>query len=365
MGIVDFLNEHNIVVFGPNKAASFVEASKIFSKIMMRKANINTAPFVTFENANELLTSVESLDEKLFNTGYVVKADILAQGKGVVVCDSKAEVATAVNDLINNKIVDKFKDKILVERKICGREVSAFALCDGVNYLPLGFACDYKRIRNNNEGPNTGGMGTYSPANWLETNNKLKNSINETVFGPFLKALTSEGINYRGVLFAGVMVDELNNFEVLEYNCRFGDPETQSLLPLIDEDIVPLFIEAATGKLNPNKKTVKLKNLSALHVVMSAHGYPGTEGVPIKQGDKVTFTSELTKFELGADKNFSAKIFFAGVSVDSNKNLITSGGRVLGVTGVGENLMMIREKLYQELTKVDFDKKHFRLDIGL
>ncbi|MFN8370769.1 MAG: phosphoribosylamine--glycine ligase [Bacteriovoracaceae bacterium] len=361
LGIVDFLMESNILTFGPNKAASFVEASKIFSKHMMKNAGINTAPFVTFENASILLDSVKNLDDKLFYSGYVVKADILAQGKGVVVCDTKDEVITAVNDLVKNKIVDKNRDKILVERKIRGREVSAFAICDGENYLPLGFACDYKRIRDNNEGPNTGGMGTYSPAHWLEINHELKNKINETVFGPFLKALTAEGINYRGVLFAGIMVDEDNNFEVLEYNCRFGDPETQSLLPLIDEDIVPLFIDAASGKIDKNKKTVKLKKLSAMHVVLSAYGYPGTEGIAIKQGDKITYPVELCK----SNKEFSVKIFFAGVGTDSERNLVTNGGRVLGVTAIGESLPLIRKQIYQEITKIDFYKKHFRSDIGL
>jgi phosphoribosylamine--glycine ligase len=239
----------------------------------------------------------------------------------------------------------------VIEERLTGREASAFSLCDGENAVFLGFACDYKRIFDNDEGPNTGGMGAFSPADWLPAGTAEK--VQAQVVLPLLKALKDRGTPFKGILFTGLMVDG-NDFKVLEFNARFGDPETQALMPLIDEDLLPWLEAAADGALGSMPAAgPRLKKQTSVHLVMAAHGYPGTP----RKGDKISIEKELL------DPKGDRKLFFAGVT-DDGRNFSTSGGRVLGLTALGSDRADAREKAYRFIEGVKFDGAQRRSDVG-
>ena len=348
-GLVDRLQAEKILVLGPTKKAAQLESSKIFAKRIMEKAGIPTARFSDFVDTNEALQFVRA---QPWQGGFVVKADGLCAGKGVVVCDNSNEAGAVITDFLQNGQMGEAGKKIVVEEKLIGKEVSAFALCDGEHFIHLGFACDYKQLEDGGKGPNTGGMGAYTPVDWLPSN--FASEIGSLVVQPLLQTMRKEGNPFCGILFTGLMLTAAGP-KVLEFNTRFGDPETQALLPMIDEDILPWFLTAAHGTLAKQKSLLRFKDGAAVHIVMAAAGYPGWKNTTIRSGDTIFIDDTLLS---------NTKIFFAGVKVAA-KDLQTSGGRVLGVTAWEENRQKARELAYKTAKKVSFKDAHMRTDIGL
>ena len=346
-GVADFLRANDIVVFGPGKLGAKLEESKIFSKNIMLKAGIPTADFRVFEESEK---AIEFLDQADWKTGYVIKADGLAGGKGVIVTENKRDANHAITSLIDHNILGLKDNKILIEKRLIGNEVSIFALFDKDTFKIIGNACDYKRIRDNETGPNTGGMGTYSPCEWLtEEDNKF---IKEHVFEKLSHQLKIEKINFNGVIFAGLMKTS-EGIKVLEFNVRFGDPETQTLLPRIKNDFLDLIYKTATNNLKQIKK-IELKEESIVNIVCAAYGYPGTEGIKVRKNDPILL--DFTKVQNG-------KIYFAGASKGKD-GFFTAGGRVLGVTGSGANKDIARMNAYNNLKSINFEGMQYRNDIA-
>lgn len=343
LGLQDLFKANNLKVFGPSKSAAQLESSKTFAKEIMAVSHVPTAAyksFKTFQTASEFI-------ERTPWTQMVVKADGLAAGKGVVVCPDKTSAFKAVNDFMVNDILGFKVQDLLIEEFLVGPEVSVFALSDGNNVTFLGTASDHKRLRDNDQGPNTGGMGVISPSPyWAPADHDY---VMNKIIKPVIAEMNKRGTPFTGVLFAGLMKTP-HGYKTLEFNVRFGDPETQALMTLIDDDIVPLFLACAEGVLH--NTSVAMKNEKAIHVVMAAHGYPGTEGIPVRSGDEITLPVEL-----------ATKIFFAGVN-RSDSQLTTAGGRVLGLTAVADTFEKAREKAYADIAKIKFAGAQFRTDIG-
>ena len=343
-GLTDFFEGHKILVVGPSQKAAMLEGSKAFCKDIFKEANIPTPQYhliTSFAEALEVLS-------KWSSEGIVVKVDSLAQGKGVIVCQTKEEAIKAVKGFMDGSYLGYPAERILLEELITGPEVSAFALCDGKNFVYLGSATDYKRLNNHDLGPNTGGMGTISPSPILT--NTDEDWIGKNIFAPTLKVMHERGTPFKGFLFAGLM-KTATGLKALEFNARMGDPETQSLIPRLDQDIVLLFLAAAMGELN----TVKMNPLKghAIHIVMAAKGYPGTNGEKIQNLDPIS---------VGA-LNPETLFFTAGVAKKDN-SLVTCGGRICGLTVVGATLKEAHKTAYHEIKKVTFAGSHYREDIG-
>ena len=341
-GIVDEFSNYKLKIFGPNKLASKLESSKIFAKEIMFKYNIPTADFKIFDNP-------ESAKKYITNTKFpcVIKADGLAAGKGVVVAKNFNEAIDAIKMIMEDKIFGKSGDRIIIEEYLEGEEASIIVITDSKNIIPLATSQDHKRVFDNDEGENTGGMGAYSP-NFFITK-ELFNKILKEIIYPIVDALTREGIEYRGVLYAGIMLTKAGP-KVLEFNVRFGDPETQAILPLIDYDLVDL-VEATFNK-NLNKfENLLFKKIEklCLCVVLVSGGYPKKY--------------ENNKEIFGLDKiGNDIIVFHAGTKYVDGK-FYTSGGRVLGITGTGKNSEDVRKKVYDEILKIKFENMHYRKDI--
>lgn len=354
-GIVDEFEKHKLLIVGPTKAASALEASKAFAKKIMKKAGVPTAGYAEFFDVESALSYIE----KHSSERMVVKCDGLAAGKGVIVCESREEAKNAVRALMLDKFIGVNVDHIIIEDFLEGIEVSAFALCDGETFSFLGTACDHKRLRDGDAGPNTGGMGTFSPARCLDSNDQ--EWIEEHIFAPMMSTMKTEGVPFSGILFAGLMKTKDRGWQVLEFNTRLGDPETQVLLPLIEEDLLPWLLASARKDLKSlfqklNRKNPLRRNLEGVHVVMAAHGYPGTEGVKVRNGDKIVFDPD---FRIGENEF----LFFAGVELRED-SFYTSGGRVLGVTSLALDAETARRKAYEKIESIHFEGAQFRHDIG-
>ncbi|MEZ0261436.1 MAG: phosphoribosylamine--glycine ligase [Alphaproteobacteria bacterium] len=351
-GVVDALEKAGFLVLGPSRAAAQLESSKIFAKEFMTEFGIPTAPYKICPTAQAALQALSGWD--IAGKGVVLKADGLSAGKGVVVTNDRAEAEKTVDDFMLNAACQVKTEQLLLEEKITGREVSAFALCDGETFISLGFACDYKRVRDNDEGPNTGGMGGYAPKDWPSA--KSRNFIAEKIFKPVLAGMQARGTPFRGILFAGLMI-EGDDVQVIEFNTRFGDPETQILLPLIENDIVPLFAAAAAGQLKGEK--VNLAEQTAVHVVMASEGYPETFGTGMTLGQKI----DLPENMLGAGVNDNRMLFVSGAK-KTGAYWTNEGGRVLGVTAIGATMEEARKRAYQVIADIKFNGAHWRKDIG-
>lgn len=355
VGIVDEFENHHLLIVGPGKAASQLEASKAFAKKIMLKAGVPTATYAEFFEVESALSYIEKHSaEKM-----VVKCDGLAAGKGVIVCETKAEAKNAVRALMLDKFIGVNVDHIIIEDFLEGIEVSAFALCDGETFSFLGTACDHKRLRDGDAGPNTGGMGTFSPARCLDANDEKW--IADHIFSPMMNTMKKEGVPFSGILFAGLMKTQNRGWQVLEFNTRLGDPETQVLLPLIDEDLLPWLLASAKKELKSlfqkfGRNNPLRKQMQGVHVVMAAHGYPGTEGVKVRSGDKIVFDQSFRPGE-------NEYVFFAGVELKED-SFFTSGGRVLGVTSLAPDAETARQKAYEKIESIHFDGAQFRHDIG-
>jgi len=341
-GLTDRLNADGFKVFGPSKAAAQMEGSKIFSKDIMEVAGVPTAKaghFTDAKAAKEYLRSV--------GLPIVIKAEGLAAGKGVMICMTFKDAEQAIDDTLVKKIFGEAGNRVLVEEFLEGEEASILALVDGRNIVMLASAQDHKRVFDNDRGPNTGGMGAYSPAPVVT--DSLWPVIREQVFGRTLTELRQRGIVYKGVLYAGLMIGKAGP-KVLEFNCRFGDPETQAILPRIDGDLIPALLACADGTLKDDM--IRWRREPCVCIVMASGGYPGSyEKGKVIEGLK----------EAGALKDVA--VFHAGTKLKDGK-VVTSGGRVLGVTALGKDVKAAVLRAYQAAAKIEFDKVHYRKDIA-
>ena len=343
LGLKNKLSEIGINAFGPSKEAAQLEGSKTFSRNFCKRYNI---PQPNFKYCSDLKTAKDQIE---FLNGYcVVKADGLAAGKGVVVCDTVNEAIEASTQMLeDNKFGDAGKS-ILIEERITGIEASVFAVSDGNTAIVLGTAQDHKRAYDNNQGPNTGGMGAISPAPAI--NEELNKNIFDNIIMPTINGMKSDGIPYEGILYAGVMLTDQGP-KVIEFNCRFGDPETQVVLPRLSTDLVDIVYNTVTNNLE--NTPIELTDNTAITVVIASKGYPGT----FKKGIELP---SLNKF----DKQDDILIFHSGTAKNENENLISSGGRVLSVTAIGDNVQDCRQKAYNTVEEINWDKGFYRRDIG-
>jgi len=341
-GIVDKFQAKGLKIFGPNKFAAQLEGSKVFAKEFMVRNNIPTAKFKSFDDS---LNAKDYIDE--VGAPLVVKAEGLASGKGVIICSSETEAESAIDLIMEEKVFKEAGNRVVIEEYLEGEEASILAISDGENFVVLESSQDHKRIFDNDQGPNTGGMGAYSPAPVVSEN--LKQEIAQEILKPVIDGMKKEGHEFRGVLYAGLMITK-EGPKVLEFNVRFGDPETQAILPRLKSDLVEIIFAALDGKLADFK--LEWDSRPCVCVVMAAGGYPGDY--------------EKNKLISGLDKAKELKdivVFHAGTKRENGK-ILTSGGRVLGVTGLGNGITDAIDKTYQAVAKISFEKAHFRKDIG-
>lgn len=341
-GIVDRFNKAGLKVFGPNQKAAILEASKAFTKTILEKYNIPTAKGKNFTSFDKAEKYVKTLGAPL-----VVKADGLAAGKGVVVCQSEKEAIDALSEIMKDKVHGEAGKKVVIEEFLTGEEASFMALTDGKTVLPLPAAQDHKTALDDDKGPNTGGMGAYSPAPVADK--FMQDKIMKEVMIPTVQAMAAEGRPYKGVLYAGLMI-ERDKIKVLEFNARFGDPETQPLMMRIKSDIIPLMEAVIDGTLH--KHTVEIDDRSTVCVVMAAGGYPGA----YEKGKEIKGLSDAAKVR-------DAVVFHAGTTFKDGK-YYTNGGRVLGVTAIADTVEKAIDKAYQAASKISWDGSFYRKDIG-
>ncbi|MBR6511189.1 MAG: phosphoribosylamine--glycine ligase [Phascolarctobacterium sp.] len=341
-GIADVFKRRGMPVFGPSKAAAQLEGSKAFSKELMAKYDIPTAFFKVCE---DIETAKAYVEEK--GAPIVVKADGLAAGKGVVVAMTKEEALAAIDDMMGDQIFGNAGARVVLEEFMEGEEASLLAFTDGKTVVPMIAAQDHKRIFDNDEGPNTGGMGTYAPAPVMTDVLRLK--ATEIVLKPVVAAMAAEGTPYQGCLYAGLMING-DSVKVVEFNCRFGDPETQVIMPLLDGDLAEIMLACATGTLD--EVEVAWHDKAAVCVVMASGGYPGK----YENGKEITGLAE-------ANADEATVVFHAGTKAVDGK-VVTAGGRVLGVTSVDKNIRDARDRAYAAVEKVKFDQVFYRKDIA-
>ncbi len=342
MGVVDAFQAAGLTVFGPTQAAAQLEASKAFAKEFMQEFGIPTAVSHTFNNFAD---AVGALRAAPLQNGIVIKASGLAAGKGVVVCDTRDEAEAALREIMLDKAFGASGDLVLLEERLSGPEVSLLAFCDGKTAVPMLPARDPKRAYDHDEGPNTGGMGVYAPPPDVDAN--LIQQIMDSVIQPALNGMAQRGTPYAGVLYAGIMLTTAGP-KVLEFNCRFGDPETQVILPMLQSDLAEIMLACVEGRLTAD--LVQVFPGSAVTVVMASPGYPGSypTGLPISGLD---------------DALHDVTVFHAGTSPQQGQ-IVTSGGRVLCVTALGDDLETAVSRAYAGVQKIHFDGAHYRTDIG-
>lgn len=339
-GLVDRLESEGFAAFGPKANAAIIEGSKAFSKHLMKKYNIPTAGYEVFEDYDLAVAYLQSVSYP-----RVVKADGLALGKGVIICNTQAEALEAVKDMMIGKRFGEAGGRVVIEEFLTGYEVSVLAFSDGKTLVTMPSSQDHKRIFDNDMGPNTGGMGTFSPSDKFGPD-MMARSYDE-IFLPTIRALEAEGRLFKGVIFFGLMIDG-DNIKVLEYNARFGDPETQSVLPKLKTDLIDIMLAVIHGRLD--KINIEWDDKFGVCVVMASGGYPAdyAKGIPITID--------------GLDDGVT--IFHSGTALDADGQLVTNGGRVLGVTAFGDSMAEARRIAYRNVKKVKFEGAHYRTDIG-
>ena len=339
LGIVDEFEKRNLKIFGPNRAAAIIEGSKAFAKEFMRKYHIPTASYQIFEQKEKALDFIRSSDFPI-----VIKADGLAAGKGTIVTQDLSSAEDAINKILVEKVFGESGSKVVVEDFLEGEEVTILAFTDGKTIVPMVSSQDYKRAYTDDRGPNTGGMGSYAPT--LFTNERMMKKIQEEILEPTIAGLENEGRIFKGILYAGLIITEVGP-KVMEYNCRFGDPETQVVLPLLKNDLLEIFLSILEGGLD--LEDINWKDEYAICVVLASAGYPGKydKGIEIS----------------GLDKTDEVILFHAGTKT-SNGRVVTSGGRVIGVTAVDKNIEKTISKAYSAIEKIKFKGMQFRRDIG-
>lgn len=341
-GLVDKLDAAGIKAFGPSAKAAQLEGSKAFMKDILAKYDIPTADFDTFDEPDAAKEYIIKQDGPV-----VVKADGLAAGKGVILCHNRNEAFAAVDQMMVERVFGAAGDEVLIEEFLTGEEVSFFALVDGETAVPLASAQDHKAAHDGDTGPNTGGMGAYSPTPLVD--DAMSQQIMDNIITPTIKAMAAEGAPYKGVLFCGLMITK-DGPKVLEYNVRFGDPECQVLMARADSDVLDALVACADGKLSKTK--IKWKDETALVVVMAAKGYPGkyAKGSEIKNLDAANAIDGVT-------------VFHAGTKASGDK-VLANGGRVLGVTAVGKDVKAAQKKAYEGVDAIDWPDGFCRTDIG-
>lgn len=346
VGIVNEFSKYGLKIFGPNKKASQLEASKVFAKELMAKYKVPTADFKVFDNADEAKKYIEKI-----GTPCVVKADGLAQGKGVIVTKTINEAKDAVKSIMEDKVFGDAGNRVIIEDCLEGQEVSIIVITDSREVIPLASSQDHKRIFDNDLGPNTGGMGAYSPAP-VVTPTLFKEILDKVIYRT-IDGLTKEGIGYKGVLYAGIMLTR-DGPRVLEFNVRFGDPETQAILPRLKSDLLEVILAASGENLSRISKTGGLlwDSRACVCVVCASGGYP----------DKYEKDKEIFGLD-GLNYKEDVVVFHAGTKKLPDK-YITNSGRVLGVTGLGDTIKEARDNTYQAVEKIYFEKMHYRKDIG-
>ena len=341
-GIVDVLKKRGLKVFGPDQRAAILEGSKAFSKDLMKKYVIPSAAYESFDSSEEALSYVK--DAKL---PLVVKADGLALGKGVLICNTREEAENAVRQIMIEKNFGEAGNKVVVEEFLTGREVSVLSFVDGKTILPMTSAQDHKRAKDGDQGLNTGGMGTFSPSPFYTE--EIDSFCREKIFQPTVDAMAKEGREFKGIIFFGLMLTE-DGPRVLEYNARFGDPEAQVVLPRMKNDILEVMQACINGRLN--EITLDFTDNAAVCVVLASDGYP----LKYEKGIEIKGLSAFSKKD-------GYYCFHAGTKKQDGK-IVTNGGRVLGITALGEDLKKARENAYEAVKWVDFSNKYYRNDIG-
>ena len=340
-GVVDAFREAGLKIFGPTRAAAQLESSKDFAKSFMVKHGIPTALHRSFLSADLARGFVSQRGAPI-----VIKADGLAAGKGVVVAATVAEAHAAIDRMMSDKALGEAGSRVVVEEFLDGEEASFIVMSDGVNVLPLATSQDHKRLRDGDEGPNTGGMGAYSPAPVITP--KLHARVMREIIMPAIQGMAQDGSAYVGFLYAGLMIDKAGNPKTLEFNCRLGDPETQPIILRLKSDLLELVERALAGNLKDVE--VEWDRRTALGVVLAAHGYPDEP----RKGDSVSGLPKPTP---------DCRVFHAGTRLDG-KSLVTNGGRVACVTALGDSVRMARTRAYEAVEKIRFDGMQYRKDIG-
>ena len=340
-GWANKMRDAGLTVFGPCKEGAQLEASKDWAKNLMIENNIPTAKHWTTHSEEEALKILDGFKQPL-----VIKADGLAAGKGVTVCETVEQSKEAIKETFSGKF-GSAGNKVILEEKIKGPEVSIFALCDGEKLIVLPPAQDHKRLLEGDKGPNTGGMGAYAPASLI--NQKELKELTELILIPTLKGLKKKKIKYIGVIYAGLMLTETGP-KVIEFNCRFGDPECQALMPLMGEEFASVLFSCARGELEKAPQ-LSFKDSCSACIVAASKGYPEKP----QKGDQIFINSEY---------NPSVQVFHAGTTLDQSDNIISSGGRVLSVVAQGESFDQAFKLAYDELQQINFDGMHYRKDIG-
>lgn len=337
-GVVDFLEENGVAVYGPTQNAALLEGSKIFMKDILEKAGVPTAKYQAFscKKIQEAIEFAKSLGEKV-----VIKTDGLAGGKGVYICENIQEVDTVLQSFLHGKF-GSAGENVIIEEFLDGKEASIFALCDGKKAIPFFHACDYKKIGEGDTGLNTGGMGSFAPS--FLTNKEFEEIV-EKYFNATMQELTKRGVEYKGFLFGGI-IKTSTGIKFLEYNVRMGDPETQSILPLFDGDFVETLRKSCNGTLI--KSDIKFLNKKSVSVVLASKGYP------------VDFP---TGKEISGIENANCNIFLAGIKTGNGK-IFTNGGRVMALNAIAENFEIARNEVYKNIAQIHFDGKYFRKDIA-
>ncbi len=339
LGAVDRLNEAGIECFGPTAKAAEIEGSKVFAKGLMKKYGIPTASYEVFGSAGEALAFLETAP-----LPAVIKADGLALGKGVTIAGTREEAFAAVRTVMEDRVFGKSGDRIVIEEYLEGPEVSVLAFTDGECIKPMVSSMDHKRAFDGDRGPNTGGMGTVAP-NPFYTEEIAQRCMRE-IFLPTVAAMKAEGRTFRGCLYFGLMITS-DGPKVIEYNCRFGDPETQVVLPLLESDLLTVMLATSRGTLAETE--VRFSDRSACCVIMASEGYP----VKYKKGFPVTIPDDLLP-----------KVYIAGTAPAPDGGIMTSGGRVLGVTAVGDSLAEAVRNAYEGVGRISFENAYYRHDIG-
>ncbi len=352
-GLVDQLGSMGIPAFGPTRAAARLEASKVFAREIMREAAIPGPDFQVFSGRQEALNFLSRHQGPV-----VVKADGLANGKGVVLCATSEEAAVAVTACLSDRVFGAAGDTVVIEELLEGVEVSVFGFSDGETLSELVAACDYKPAWEGDRGPNTGGIGSFTPP--VFWSRELAGEINRTIMKPVIAAMSRRGIPYRGMLYGGLMLTEKGP-KVLEFNCRFGDPEAQVIMPLLESDPLEVMSACVEGKLG--QTPVRWGNQAHLGVVMVSGGYPG----PYATGMEITGLDLAESFDQADGAGSETLVFHANteyVDLDRTNRLVTNGGRVLTVVGRGESLPLARKAAYKRVEQIRFKDAYYRRDIG-
>lgn len=338
MGIVDLFKAKGLRIFGPDRHGALFEGSKSYSKAFMIEHNIPTASYREFTNLEAAKEEVS-----IFGFPLVIKADGLAAGKGVVICETRLEALKTLDEMMSDKVFGQAGDKVVFEEFLTGVEASVLCFVDGQTIKPMASAQDYKKAFDHDLGLNTGGMGAYSPSRLFDET--LKAHVQENILQPFLKGTQKEGIDYRGIIFIGLMIKD-NKAKVIEFNCRLGDPETQVVLPRMENDLIDVIDACIDGKLDEIE--LKWSKLSAVGVVLASGGYPGKY-----EKNKVITGLEACK-EI---------VFHAGTTNQGN-DVVTNGGRVLTLVSLAADIETARQKTYEDLSHVKFDQMMYRKDIA-